>query len=184
MASRRRTNVAGVTGVLCLARPATVRRRSRSDDDTAGPNRAKTKAETAMVTTVAKGSSAGRLLRHSDERLTRASGQHPSWQVSRRPAATPAVPGLTGDLRRAPARHCAHRLVEKAVSGSSSTAVTEARAAIGVPFICCYSSLKERSLRRWRVVGSRKRLFISRAKPSKSGNSVESETPICSSSRK
>ena len=34
MASRRRTIVAGVTGALCLARPATVRRRS-GDDDTA-----------------------------------------------------------------------------------------------------------------------------------------------------
>ena len=45
MASRRRTNVAGVTGVLCLARSATVRRRSRSDDATPGPNRAKTNGE-------------------------------------------------------------------------------------------------------------------------------------------
>jgi hypothetical protein len=35
-----------VTGALCLARPAMVRRRSRSDDDTAGPNRAKTNGET------------------------------------------------------------------------------------------------------------------------------------------
>ena len=42
MASRRRSNARGVTGALCLARPATVRRRSRSDDDTAGPNRATT----------------------------------------------------------------------------------------------------------------------------------------------
>jgi hypothetical protein len=34
-----------VTGVLCLARSATVRRRSRSDDATPGPNRAKTNRE-------------------------------------------------------------------------------------------------------------------------------------------
>jgi hypothetical protein len=45
VASRRRTNVADVTGALCLARPATVRRRSRSDDDAPGPNRAKTNDE-------------------------------------------------------------------------------------------------------------------------------------------
>jgi hypothetical protein len=44
VASRRRTNVAGVTGALCLARSATVRRRSRRDDDTPGPNSAKTMA--------------------------------------------------------------------------------------------------------------------------------------------
>ena len=47
MASRRRTNVAGVTGALCLARPVTVRRRSRSDDDTAGPNSAKANGRNA-----------------------------------------------------------------------------------------------------------------------------------------
>jgi len=45
VASRRWTNVAGVTGAFYLARPATVRRHSRSDDDTAGPNRAKTNRE-------------------------------------------------------------------------------------------------------------------------------------------
>jgi hypothetical protein len=36
---------AGVTDAFCLARSATVRRRSRGDDDTAGPNRAKTSDE-------------------------------------------------------------------------------------------------------------------------------------------
>jgi hypothetical protein len=36
--SRQRTNVAGVTSAPCLARSATVRRRSRSDDGTTGPN--------------------------------------------------------------------------------------------------------------------------------------------------
>ena len=46
MASRRRSTARGVTGALCLARPAMVRRRSRSDDGTAGPNRAKTNDET------------------------------------------------------------------------------------------------------------------------------------------
>jgi transposase InsO family protein len=46
---KRRSDARGVTGALCLARPAMVRRGSRSDDGTAGPNRVKTNGEKCQL---------------------------------------------------------------------------------------------------------------------------------------